>query len=310
MTKTDETAIRTAIRDGRARRVDAERQRVAALNVSQRDPEPDAYITKLRAKAAKKRDLAARSQAVILSKDATNAARREARKDRRRYIGEARKLEIEADAAWQEQIKAYRQGHAFAETAALARLRGEELEETQTEIAEFARDKHGAVVRSNGLPVLRSEIAVTARRKTGLEWLLSKEKITQNQFDIGNRFAKLCAAADKAAQPGMGETTGGGRASAGHAPAPSQWRLDAMAAHTSAKEHLVFCVGQVEGAELFRLAELVCHHGHSIRDLADGENLETARLETRLVLTLSFLRVWFHLKPADRKPMKRDSEGT
>lgn len=302
---TEETRAR--IRQTKAAKADAERSRAFQLSAATRDPEPSPQVQRKRTKAAGKRAQAERAAAILADKDASAGTKRNARNDQRRYATEARKLEMEADALWQEQREAHWRGHALAETASLAAGRGEAVEETETEVSDWLRGKHGALVRERGLPVLKTEKATTARRKSGLEWLRDKGRISEDQFRIGSRFAEVCSDAAKAAQPGKGGEGEGGRMS-GQAPAVSDWRMAATALHLGARHYFASVLGQHQGSELFDLAENVCFKGWTLRDLAEGHDLETIRLEERLKVALAVLRVWFHLPAQIKLPPRHERE--
>lgn len=67
------------------------------------------------------------------------------------------------EAARKDQLDRVYAAEAVAETVGLAVARGEEVAEVETEVSDWARDEHGAMIRARGKPTLKTEKARAAR---------------------------------------------------------------------------------------------------------------------------------------------------
>lgn len=268
---TDDPAHVRAIRAARIRREEAQRRRVASLTIP--DPEPSPVVLRLTRTAEDQRFLAGQASD---------------RRLREKYLIAAKLAEKKAEDAWQKQLEAHWRNYAAAETVALAKGRGDELDEARTETAHWATDDRGVMIREGGLPVLVVETATTVRRRDGLKWLASKGRITERQFRVGMAFREVCARFANAIEPGRSEE-GGGAARSKPSTGPADWRLLAVRTHGEAERAITAVLPPAEGDEVLRLCKAVCYEGETIRDLADGNDWQAVRLEERLKLGLALL---------------------
>lgn len=78
----------------------------------------------------------------------------------------------------------------------------------EVEVAAFERDRHGAVVRHQGEPVLRSETVRRARRVDGLTSLLQSSALTQAEYETGMLYRRMVERAQASVGSSLGERTG------------------------------------------------------------------------------------------------------
>ncbi len=281
----DEQA-RARIRTANAAKATRERQRAIRLLNPLRDPPPDENVVSLQTRAQAQRRLA---DALTEKAAMAGTAGRTARRERKVYLAEARRLDIDAQAARERQLADHRQRQDNHEIETQAKVRGEELEEVATEVPEWVRDEHGAVVRDDrGLPVLNVERATTRRQKHGLDWLLTKGRLTPEQYRTGKAAEAIWLAAAQAAEPGRGEGGGGNgacRASTG----PADWRLDATLRAARLEAMVTDMLGGPAGAEVVATCKSVCLEGKTIQKLTD-DRYEKVRHEERLKLGLALIR--------------------
>lgn len=125
------------------------------------------------------------------------------------------------------------------------------------------------------------------RRILGLDWLKNKGRITEEQYQVGKRLGEVCAEKLRAEMPAKSDTGG-----AGFGPVtPSQQALAAVAEYGKAKLAITgpFRHHQ-DGEDMWTLMVAVCHEGHTVRDLANGDRHAALALEERLKVGLAFLR--------------------
>ncbi len=267
-----EDSFKAEIRAGRERRAKAERDRAAALSIP--DPEPSPVVLRHTRTAEEQR---------FLARQASD------RRVREKYLIAARVAEKRAEAAWEKQLEAHWRTHSIAETLKLAAGRGEKLDDVQTEVADWARDERGALIREGGLPVLAVDRATTAKRRDGLRWLRDKGRLSEAQFRIGMAFREVCSRFSLAEMPGRAEEGGGGASRSTPSAGLADWRLLAVRTYRRAEGAIIGVLPPTEGADVLGLCKAVCHEGRTVRDLAGGDDWKSVRMEERLKLGLALL---------------------
>lgn len=129
-----------------------ERKRVMALPHPDRQPAPTPGMER------DMKDLARAEEALRATREAKGP------RSRRRHLEVliatiARRVE----AARRDQLDRAYAADAVAESVTLAVSRGEEVAEVETEVSDWARDEHGAMLRVRGKPTLKTEKARAAR---------------------------------------------------------------------------------------------------------------------------------------------------
>jgi hypothetical protein len=185
-----EIAVRQALRRDQAVRRQSERRRAAVLSATL---QPPAFATDI------ERDLKKLEQAeaeAVKARDEANSARdrgdvkahRAAVARERDAYGRARILRRAIRDARERQLDGRWAAQANAETEALARARGEQVDEEPTAVSDWLRNPEtGAIIREGGLPVLGTERA-TARRvndRDPLRSLFDADHLTREQYDTG-----------------------------------------------------------------------------------------------------------------------------
>lgn len=273
---TDEAVTRRAIRKANAARLREERHRAATLNAALVEPAPNELVKSYQARAARARQ---------------NAAVAIDRNRRRDYLKAAKDADDAAAKARSEQLDRHWATLADGETAALAKCRGDDLEMTDTEVADWSRDKHGAVIRDDkGLPVLRTEKAKARRKVSGLTLLRNKGAISELAYEVGLWFGQVCSDAAEAEMPGREETGIPAARSCKPSQGPADWKLKAVEAKKRAEVSILRVLPRSDGEALIRLLVAVCRDGRSVHFIADGDRDETARLEGRVATGLAILR--------------------
>lgn len=124
-----------------------------------------------------------------------------------------------------------------------------------------------------------------ARRMSGLDWLITRQKITRQQHDTGQRIGEILTEAARAEQPGKG---GLGDIPTGSVPAEvADWRLKAVRARKQMLES--FAAYGMSHETITALVNL-CHYGFTLRDMAMTDP-QTARLEGRVQVALDTAKI-------------------
>ena len=183
-----------AIRAEKHRKRLDENRRLASLSAPLRDPEFVKRITTYAEAAAMKR-----AEAESLRIIGPKAHRKKINK----LEAETVVLEDKAEQARLEEMNADRLYGEARDPIILAKLRGEEIDAQDVEMAEFARDEHGARIihksgPNKGLAVLKYTSGTRARKLTGLEHSLARGHLqsarprpTQEAlYEIGLRYGE------------------------------------------------------------------------------------------------------------------------
>lgn len=198
-----------------------ERRRAARLNAPLALPEPEPAINRdLRALGRAEAEAAeARADADKAWKADDRPAHRAAMTRLKAAQDRIRVLRRGIDAARTAQLDRRWAETARGETEALAVLRGEEIADETTEVPEWLRDPEtGALVREDGLPVLRVERTKAKRvlSRSGIDLAFVRGDLgegTRNPMrlrEIGRRYAAAYEAAAARLTPASHEVRGSG----------------------------------------------------------------------------------------------------
>lgn len=292
-------ARRQAIRVSKATRSETERRHARRLNAAITEPPPDATVVAFQDLAEKQRQLAANldTKAKLPGREGVQA-----RKDRRGYLEQARIHDQAAAAAREKQLENWRRYMTQQEIEAMARARGEELIDQTTHVADWIRDEQGAIVRDRRrMPTLTVETAIARRKKSGLEHIREKGRITRGQYETGLWFGELCADVEVSGISGREETGAPSLAACKPSAGPADWKLDAVAQLRGAHEMIKRVLPPTEAAELLQLLRAVCFDGVTPRAFAGGDERAGIRAEERVAMGLAILRQ-HRLTPAPSTP--------
>lgn len=218
----DRGLTRKPSRRDRAWRANQERRRVAEQNAAASPPPPDHAIQRdLRALAQAEADaVKARADADAAWKLDGRPGHREAMARLKSAQGRIRVLRRDIDAARQAQIDRRWAETANDESEALAKLRGEDIEEEATEVPEWVRDPEtGALAKGeDGQPVLRTDRARAKRvlSRSGLDLAFVKGDLGEGVHnpvrlrEIGRAYAAAYQAASAQLTPDAHEVRGTG----------------------------------------------------------------------------------------------------
>lgn len=199
-----------------------QRRRAARLNAPLAEPDPEPAIQRDLKALTRAEEEATRARA-----DADAARKAEDREGHKEALGRLkaaqsriRTLRLSINSARTAQIDRRWVETAKGETEALAKLRGEELEDEDTEVAEWLRDpESGALVKGDeGLPVLRAEKA-RARRvlsRSGLDRAFVRGDLGEGVQtairlrEIGRQYGAAYQAATSMLTPDAHEVRGTG----------------------------------------------------------------------------------------------------
>lgn len=267
-----ETLAREQRRRQRHWREVEDRRRAARLNAPLAEPDPEPAVQRDLKALTRAEDDATRARA-----DADAAWRRDDRPAHKEALGRLKAaqsriqtLRLAINAARTAQIDRRWVESAKGETEALAKARGEEVEDEDTEVAEWLRDpESGALVKGDdGLPVLKTEKA-RARRvltRTGLDRAFVRGDLGDGTRtpvrlrEIGRAYAAAYQAAMAMLTPQSQEVRGTG------IPEPQMATL-------SAGDLLAVMRGDkvIEGVQLTRLSrkqrailDRVCGNGEAV----------------------------------------------
>lgn len=304
MSETEAESRKRRRREAAARRK-AERARVVALEVRVREPPPNEAVRLAQTRAQQQRDYAARER--------RNADVAVDRRKKREFAHKARKFEEAAKAydgdarkARERQLGEHWAHMAITETVELAQGRGEPYHEEATEVLEWIRDKHGAIVRDeDGMPLLRGEKARARRtNRNGLMLLRDKGAISGHAYEVGLWYSQVCADAQVARISGR-EETGLKAQSITRAPSLADWKIAAIEEKTKADAALRRIFMKTEGDEMVALLEKVCFAGSSTDALAQGNVQRRSRLEGKVATGLAILR-YHRLSRTKEQAERRD----
>lgn len=296
---------RAEIRIARQAKANAERRRAVRLILA--DPIPDETVEALLFRAKGQRAAAAALDGKAKIKGRAGMGPRSARK---RFLDEARRLDLQAEEAWQDQLARHWSEAAANEALAQDEIRikvakaenpksapAPEIARTVSEVSDWARDKEtGAVILDqNGMPTLQTERSTPLRRsRQGLTWLRHKERISAEQYRIGNEAAAVWEAAAAAIEPGRAEI-GSIRSPQGKsAVGPADWRLDALRRLKEMEVSILSFVQGSDGEAMVRTCRRICHEGCTVAYLAGDDRYEAVRIEEGLKLGLALIRYWLY----------------
>lgn len=290
---------RAEIRSAKVEKSEKERRLAVRLLRPHVDPEPDETVRILLLRAEGQ---VAAAKALEAKAKVRGKAGFQARHDRKAFLDEAKRLEMEAARARATQLDQHWNAMAAAEitsldeSAARCEKRERKIERTETETHEFVRDEHGALqLDEHGFPKLQTLKATPLRRsRRGLDWLRDKGRITPEQYRIGQEAGAIWEAAALAAEPGRAEL-GTPRAPSGKSsPGPADWRLDAFRIRKSMEVAILSYVEGEDGERMVRTCKSVCYEGNTVSNLAGGARYEQVRLEEQLKLGLALIRYWIY----------------
>lgn len=208
-----EEQTRKRIREDRRRRLLDEHQRAARLNTAMRDPQIVEALAQLAEDARMKRAEAESLRLIGAKTYRTQIHKLEA---------EARKLDEKAEKLRREELEQDRLYGEAKEPILMAKARGEVVVAGDVEIAEVARDEHGARIihrkgPHKGMPALVYTRATRAVKLEGIAHAVSMgylkpgrgEIAAKGLLDTGRTYEEMFAAAEplKAVNP---EAVGGG----------------------------------------------------------------------------------------------------
>lgn len=261
----------------------AEAKRVEALIKREAPLQPNEQVLSFQAAAARQR---------------RNAGWAKDRHLRKKYLDQASYYDGKAHEEWERQVAAHIASQADREVVELARIDGGQyprLKLTETMVADWVRDEHGAIVRQKGLPVLRTETAKARRRTSGLEHIAAKHvdgrpRMAPRLLEVGVWYGHVCAEAAQSALSCSREEIGvPGKPVSKPSPGPADWKLEATRQKAWVDNIFRVAFGAAEGTQMVRILEAICYEGQTPRQYADGDEREGIRVEERLLVALEML---------------------